>query len=251
MTSIRAMNTLPFLGFSGVKGNWAVCLVLLFLSASGSGKAFAQKHGSDDTIRLLRQNFEVQDTYADPIASVKIPCRASNWYSAMNWGDGTPGELLSHETQPKRNQNKVFYNLFSRHHYDMTGTYKATIKVSMNCVGRAPIVEDRNMIVNVYNHVALASLSTNTPVARAGSSVTFVLRLQAPAPPSGTRVLLSTSNPRGKLPPFAVPRFITITPGSLESTFRVPTLPTAQPGMLVVGARSTGALRTAEVELRR
>lgn len=192
----------------------------------------------DKPVRLLRTDFEVFSTYPDdPIAQASIPCNASSWSVTADWGDGTAAEALSHPSpaNPQTPTPSGKYPLYSTHRYPRTGSYDASLKLFVNCLGKANhIVDSESYRIEVFDHVPLKELVSESGVIEPGTPVVLVLELVAAAPKSGTRMIFQTSNAFGVFQPDALPKIVNIPPNSDRVTLRIPTLKTAPAGTVTV-----------------
>jgi hypothetical protein len=134
----------------------------------------------------------------------------------------------------------------------LVGPYNATAKLYVNCSDTrgAPVIKQKTYSVRVYDHVPIDSLTAATEIVKPGSRISLVVHLQKPAPPSGTRVFLSTNDHHEVLAPGTLPRFVTVPAASNELEFQVPTIRNSPTGVLVIGATVAGVLKFVRVEIQ-
>ena len=99
--------------------------------------------------------------------------------------------------------------------------------------------------LTLYPSVSPTSLSIAPSAIRGGSSATGQVVLSAAAPPSGSRVALSSSDP-GIL---VVPADVFVAPGSFTGSFEVRSNPVAEARTVTVTATNAGVSRTVQVSV--
>lgn len=227
-------------------------LFVLMLSAASLGQQTAQQ--PDKLVRLLRADFEAYSTYPDdPIAQVSIPCSASSWSVTADWGDGTTPEALSHPAASGQRASTRLgeYPLYSTHGYARPGQYDASFKFVMSCLGKSSQVTGQDSYrVEVFDHVPLKELVSESWVVKPGNPVVLTLELVAAAPKSGTRMIFQISNAPGVFPPDALPKIVSIPPNSDRVTLRIPTLKTAPPGIVTVTVVAINGPRSRQIKIQ-
>jgi hypothetical protein len=155
------------------------------------------------SIDLNRTNFETGVALPSPesFATVKVKCNFDDWSKTVEWGDGKT-ETLTHTVQaslPGPSTPAGTYPIYSTHSYGKAGTYNASTKLVVHCVGGPPgpggLVDKKSYTITVFDRLPLNSLTASSAVVKRGATVDVTAETFADAPASGTRVNLTANKP--------------------------------------------------------
>jgi hypothetical protein len=199
------------------------------------------------TVNLNYKDFEKGVVYPMPqfMVTAQVGCNFDDWKVTVAWGDG-PTETLTHNTPatlPGPTTKAGTYPWFSTHAYAQTGTYPATAKLFVHCAGPGTIgLEDsKSYTTTVYDRLPLMSLTSSAASVARGASVVITAQTYADAPPSGTRVYLTTTvaNVFG---PAALATYADISHRSRTTQATLTVLPTAPLGNVTITATAGNQL---------
>lgn len=202
---------------------------------------------------LSRTQFEAGYNYQpEAVGTAQIACKARNWYAAMDWGDGTKPEALSHDVAPEHGEiGPGTYSLFSRHRYLIIGSFEGSLKLAVQCVGKPDeVVSHENLRIEVFGHIPIKLFESEPETVRRGSPVAIRLELAAVAPKSGTRIFLKYSDGIGAFQSSLLPTFLEVPPGSSQVQQKIPTLRTASIGTVVITAIGANGPHKIEIKIR-
>lgn len=224
--------------------SFALALLALF-SRTATGQA---------TIEVVKTDFEQGVDYGvnwiEPVATADVKCPIGKWKKTINWDypAGTFEELL----QPVEN-----HRLFSRKVFSKTGDHQVVAKAWVHCQDSADewtyVVDSLPAkTIHVWPRVPIKTAGFSAPSLTGGQPASLHLRLGAPAPRSGTRVSLTSSDPallplRG-LPVDNTGPFVMVAPGKTEATVELQTGSVTSAKSVRVRA-ATGSAVTATLKL--
>jgi hypothetical protein len=90
-------------------------------------------------------------------------------------------------------------------------------------------VSIEHYLVSVFDPVPMSSFWAASDVVRAGSTIELKIRLQDPAPASGTKMHMVVEHGDKVIQPRYLKGFLVIQPGSYGAQLNLPTLPDAPP----------------------
>jgi len=218
--------------------NLLLALLVAFLAFTTPHSLLAQERPGF-SIQLRRVNLEKGILY-HPIARATIACPARNWTVTISWGDDTPTEMLSHDFQPGPGGTipAGTYDVFSDRSYSGKGSYSVDAELSVRCEGdsRSGVVDREKFLVNVFDRIPVKDFVLTTTAVNRGAPIHLTIRLVAPAPASGTRILLTTDKPAGVFPDNFFPMVIEIPEKSDQAQIRIPTTENAATGLVNITA---------------
>jgi hypothetical protein len=171
---------------------------------------------------LLRRDYEVGVPYnasSDVIAQFSVPCTADDLSFKIEWGDGNVEPLTVTPTPPFP-LPAGSYNLRVTTAHKYATAQPRTVTITRNagqCYGGHTFgAEARQFPVNVYARATVHAIDRNASYpSRSGRSTDFAVILDTPAPPSGTRVYLSSTAGAGVIDPsYPLAPFIDVPPGN-------------------------------------
>jgi hypothetical protein len=208
------------------------------------------------SIQLLRLNFEVGIPY-QPIARATLGCRAKSWGVTIDWGDGGPVEMMSHPIEPGPDGIIAggTYDVTGKHSYARAGSYTVDLRLVVLCVDPKAFPlsasgDKQKFSVNVYDRVALKDMTAEMATVRQGSPINLTLTLSAPAPASGTRILIQSNRASEVFPDKYLPAVIEIPERSDHVQLRIPTLPNADSGPVTITAVAVDGSHSVTIHIK-
>jgi hypothetical protein len=216
--------------------------ILCMLFFIGPQQSIISQEKPNFSIQLLRLNFEVGIPY-QPIAKATLGCRSKSWGVTIDWGDGGPIEMLSHPVEPGPDGIIAggTYDVTGKHSYARAGSYTVDTQLVVLCVDPKAFPlsasgDKQKFTVNVFDRVAVKDMTAEMATVSKGSPIDLMLTLQAPAPASGTRILIQSDKASEVFPDKYLPQVIEIPERFDHVQLRIPTLPNAVPGPVIITA---------------
>jgi hypothetical protein len=137
---------------------------------------------------------------ADEIAHTTLQCPADEFSNRIDWGDGSPSEILNRNTAtPKTIRYKGAsrtiidpgrYRFYATSHvYRQLQPYVATISTRIHCLDASRAADLLFPVpVKVHARRAVKEIQVRSPQARGGDTALMKIMLTALAPSSGTRI---------------------------------------------------------------
>jgi hypothetical protein len=206
---------------------------------------------TDATITVVRTDFEQGIDYGvnwtEPVATASVKCAMDRWKKTINWD--YPAGSFEDLLQPVEN-----HKLYSRKVFSKQGTHQVVAKAWVHCKDSPKewtyVVDSLPpKIIHVWPRVPVKTADFSAPQVKGGASASLHVVLSAAAPPSGTRVSLTSSDSnlltlRG-LRVDDKGSFITIPPGKTETVVELQTSPvTAAKSVKVSAATSSPVTAT-------
>jgi hypothetical protein len=203
------------------------------------------------TITVVRTDFEQGIDYGmnwtEPVATANVKCLMDRWKKMINWD--YPAGSFEDLLQPVED-----HKLYSRKVFSSQGTHQVVAKAWVHCKDSpkewTDVVDSLPpKTIHVWPRVPVKTADFSASPLKGGKSASLHLVLSAPAPPSGTRVSLTSSDPnlltlRGLLVDDKG-SFITIPPRRTETVVELQTSPvTAAKSVKVSAATSSTVAAT-------
>ena len=236
---------------------------LLCMSLAFGGQRSSQGQEKPKfSIELLRVNFETGIPY-QPVARATFGCASRDWSVGIDWGDGGPVEMLSHpvEAGPGGATPAGTHDVSGNHSYARAGSYSVDAQLEVRCFdpnyfplsknGPPPQGGDKEKYtVNVFERIPVKDITTETSSVSKGTPIYLTLTLRAPAPASGTRILIQSDKSRGVFPEKYLPAVIEIPEHSDHAQLNIPTLRDAAIGAVTITAVAVDGSHTVKINIR-
>jgi hypothetical protein len=228
-------------------------LALIFTCPLTSIRVGSRDQQAEHLVHLSRTSFETGFTYeSEPIAEARISCQAYHWSVIVDWGDGSPPELLGHAAPYHLGDRTApgSYALLSTHRYLRRGTYKADVRLLVNCSGRdSKLVGHYGIDIGVYDHIPVKSFAVADQSAKRGSEVVLLISLASAAPPSGTRLFLRSD--KADVFAWSVPYPVDVPPYSDQKSIVARVLPAAPTGNVLITLTAANGRKSLSIDVER
>jgi hypothetical protein len=222
----------------------------------GLPRSIASQEKSKFSIQLLRLNFEIGISY-QPIARVALGCRAKDWSATIDWGDAGPVEMLSHPVQlgPDGAISAGTYDVTGNHSYARPSSYTVNTRLVVQCIDPKSFppsasTDNQKFTVNVFDRVGVKDMVAESAAVSKGSPINLTLTLAAPAPASGTRILIKSDRAGEVFPDKYLPNVVEFPERVDHVQLRIPTLPNAVSGPVTITAVAVNGPHPVTIQIK-